>query len=121
MLYVKKLITAFLIDLLSSAALAAVLGTVAWSGCRIFGYSLEYVVSLRLTLLAVWSVVLAYDFVTKAFLAPRSVRDCSRQWGVSRLTAADAIYLGFVREKAGQYLTSHDVEAFVDLRRRRAN
>lgn len=121
MLYVKKLITAFLIDLLSSAALAAVLGTVAWSGCRIFGNSLKYLISLRLTLLAVWSAVLPYDFITKAVLAPWSVRDCSRQCGVSWLTAADAICLGCVREKAGEDLSPHDVEVLVDLRRRHAN
>ena len=119
--YVKKLITAFLTDLLSSAAASAVLGSAAWICFRVCGYSVGYGVALRWALILVVVLVLSYDLVTKAVLAPWSVHGCSRRWGVSWSTAADAICLGILKEKSGHDLTSEDVEVFVGLRRRRAN
>lgn len=121
MLYVKKLIRAFVLDLLGSTVLSAFLLGVVLIASKLCGFTPEVGAVLRWTLLPVWGLVLVYDLLTKAVIAPWSVYKCSVNWGVSLLTAADAIYLGFVREKAGQDLTSQDVEVFVDLRRRHEN
>ena len=121
MLYVKKLIRAFVVDLLGSTVLSAFLVSVALIASRLWGRTPDDGTVLRWTLLPIWGLVLVYDLLTKAIIAPWSVYRCSVNWGVSWFTAADAICLGFVREKAGQCLTSHEVEVFVDLRRRQAN
>jgi len=120
-LYVKKLIRAFVVDLLGSTVLSAFLFGVVLIVSRLCGFTPDVGTVLRWTLLPIWWTVLCYDLVTKAIIAPWSVHKCSVKWGVSWLTAADAICLGVVREKAGQCLTSHEVEVFVDLRRRQAN
>ena len=117
MLYVKKLIRAFVADLMGSTVVSAFLLGVVLIASRICGFMPDFGTVLRWTLLPVWGSVLVYELLTKAIIAPWSVHKCSVNWGVSWLTAADAIHLGFVREKAGQYLTSQDVEIFVDLRR----
>lgn len=121
MLYVKKLIRAFVVDLLGSTVVSAFLVSIVLIVSRLCGFTPDVGTVLRWTLLPVWGLILVYDLLTKAIIAPWSVYTCSVNWGVSWLTAADAICLGFVREKAGQYLTSHDVEVFVDLRRKHEN